>query len=89
MIKAKDHLTSSQIRELAREAENSDGAIFYVQNMYYDVYSCEEGYMVDIYDSEEDLLDDNADTIDGGLCTGCSVDAIEFMLPSLVDSEEK
>lgn len=57
---------------------------FKYNNFYYEIFdSVNGGYMVNIYssvikDEEGYYLEDNI--VDGGLCTGSSKDAIEFMM---------
>lgn len=58
---------------------------FKYNNLYYEVFTSGDttGFMINIYsssDKDEDgcFLDKNM--VDGGLCTGSSCDAIEFMM---------
>lgn len=53
-------------------------------NLYYEIFdSSNSGYVINIYSSDQKdeegyYLEDNI--VDGGLCTGSTQDAIEFML---------
>ena len=72
------------IDSLSKMLESQEEIEFVYNNLYYEIYaSSESGYIVNIYSScEKDengyYLEEN--NIDGGLCTGSSKDAIEFML---------
>ena len=70
--------TLSKILDIHQRVE------FRYNNLYYEVFdSTNGGYMVNIYYSDEKDEDGNFlenIIIDGGLCTGTSQDAIEFML---------
>ena len=53
-------------------------------NSFYEIFkSTEDGYMINIYSSNEKDEDDEylyENNFDGGLCTGTAKDAIQFML---------
>ena len=72
------------IDSLSKMLESQEEIEFVYNNLYYEIYaSSESGYIVNIYssgekDEDDDYLEQNI--IDGGLCTGSSQDAIEFML---------
>ena len=57
---------------------------FKYNNLYYEIFdSSNSGYVINIYSSDQKdeegyYLEDNI--VDGGLCTGSTQDAIEFML---------
>lgn len=58
---------------------------FKYKDQYYEVFTsdCENGYMINVFSNaqkDEDgyFLDENI--VDGGLCSGNSCDAIEFMM---------
>lgn len=61
--------TLSKILDLYQRVE------FRYNNLYYEIFdSSNDGYMVNVYTSED------KNCIDSGLCTGSSKDAIEFMM---------
>jgi len=70
--------TLSKILDLYQRVE------FKYNNSYYEVFDAADGgYMINLYSTDEKdedgyFLEENV--IDGGLCTGTSKDAIEFML---------
>ncbi len=71
-------ITLSKILDLYQRVE------FKYNNLYYEVFdSSNSGYIINVFSSDiKDeggyYLEDNF--VDGGLCTGSSKDAIEFML---------
>jgi hypothetical protein len=70
--------TLSKILDLYQAVE------FKYNNFYYEIFdSANGGYMINVYSSDEKdeegyYYDENI--IDGGLCTGSSKDAVEFMM---------
>ena len=71
--------TLAKILELYQRVE------FRYNNLYYEVFvsGVENGYMINIYSNsqkDEDGCFLNKNMVDGGLCTGSSTDAIEFMM---------
>ena len=72
------------VSSLAKILQQHDEVEFIYNNLHYEIYaSCESGYVVNIYSSDEKDEDDQyleQNNIDGGLCTGSCLDAIEFML---------
>ena len=82
MKKFKGRLTQKEVRQLARELEEEGNVVFLLGETPYEVHTSEEGYMVSKYSSLKEYREEPYPVDeDGGLCTGCSVDAIEFMLP--------
>lgn len=71
-------------KELADILKTNKSLEFQYNNLYYQIFeSSEIGYVINIYSSNEkdengDYLDINL--IDGGICTGNTKDAIEFLL---------
>ena len=69
---------------LAKILEHHDAVEFIYNALHYEIFkSCETGYIVNIYSSDEkdeygNYLEQN--NIDGGLCTGSCRDAVVFML---------
>ena len=72
------------IDSLSNRLEHHQEVEFVYNNLHYEIFtSSEGGYAVNIYssgekDEDDDYLEKN--NIDGGLCSGSSKDAIEFML---------
>jgi len=72
------------IDSLSKRLEHNQEVEFIYNNLHYEIFaSSESGYAVNIYssgekDENEEYLEQNI--IDGGLCSGNSKDAIEFML---------
>ena len=82
MVELKEYPDSRMVRDLALTLENEEEVNFSLYGLYFNIFiRSDEGYDVNVYESEKDLLDDDCECDDGGCCTGCSVDAIEFMLP--------
>lgn len=80
-------MTETQIETYVSMLESGLTAHFTYDGCYYEIFeSIEEGYVVNVYSSnEKDVNDEYMDhhIIDGGLCTGSAIDAIdaiEFML---------
>lgn len=73
-----------KLKELADILRCNRYLEFEYENLYYQISgSGEIGYVINIYSSKD--KDDNGDyldcyLVDGGLCTGSSRDAIEFIL---------
>ena len=65
--------------KLAEKLNDELEVVFTELGFVYRVFHSElnEGYMVEV-------LDEDGEEIDGGLCTGNAVDAIEFMLPTKI-----
>ena len=77
-------LTKNQINSLVRVLENKHSVEFQNNGFYYKIFeSAESGYVVNVY--SHDKKDENCEyldkyLVDGGLCSGSSRDAVEFML---------
>ena len=72
------------IKKLHAQILEAQGNVTFYNFHFYDIFETDGGYMVDVYAiKDEGLLPTEADTklmrpIDGGLCTGSALDAIEF-----------
>jgi len=73
------------IKALSKLLELDETVEFIYNNLYYEIFesSAESGYIVNVYSCDE--KDEygcylNKHCIDGGLCSGTAVEAIEFML---------
>jgi|GEM_PF-1581732 len=72
------------IKTLSKLLELGETVEFNYNNLHYEIFeSSESGYIVNVYSCDDKdeygcYLDKN--NIDGGLCTGSSKDAIEFMM---------
>ncbi len=79
-----DEMGAAAIDDFANILKDGNTAEFIFNDFYYEIFeSCEEGYVVNIYSSNQ--KDENGNyldkyMIDGGLCTGSAKDAVEFML---------
>ncbi|MCW8895028.1 hypothetical protein [Sulfurimonas sp.] len=77
-------LAKNKINSLARILKNENNVEFKHNGLYYEVFeSADSGFMVNLYSSDEKDLDGEyieANLVDGGLCSGGTKDAIEFML---------
>lgn len=68
------------IKEIHANTLDKLGVVLFYDDdgFLYEIYESDNGgYMVDCYAFD----DDTRELIDGGLCTGKSIDAIEFCLP--------
>lgn len=72
------------ITTLSKILDTEQSVEFIFNNLYYEIFeSVDSGYVVNIYSNNEKDEDDQyleENLIDGGLCTGSSKDAIEFMM---------
>ena len=75
-------MKKSKVKKLA-EKLYKDGSISFVSKDRL-IMVCESlsecGWMVDVYYLSEFINGDELTSYDGGLCTGCAKDAVEFML---------
>lgn len=77
-------MNKNNISKIADILEKDKSVEFKYNNLFYEIFkSCDTGYMVNLYSSNEKdedgcFLDEYI--IDGGVCTGSSADAIEFMM---------
>ncbi len=78
------HYKDIAITTLANILDLEQSVEFTFNSLYYEIFeSADTGYVVNIYSSDEkDKYDCYLEkyNIDGGLCTGSTKDAIEFML---------
>jgi len=72
------------INTLSKLLDMGETIEFTYNELHYEIFkSADSGYIVTLYSSDEKDKDDcylEKYTIDGGLCSGSSKDAIEFML---------
>ncbi len=74
----------TNISKLADILEKNKSVEFKYNNLFYEIFeSCDTGYIVNLYSSNE--KDDHGEyleinNVDGGLCTGSASDAIWFMV---------
>ncbi len=74
------------IKRLHAQILEQRGFVTFYDGDLYEIHESDGGYMVDVYEiSDEGLLIDEVDArlmrpVDGGLCTGSAMDAIEFMM---------
>jgi len=73
-----------KVKELSKILEIKQSVTFGHNNLFYELFdSSEGGYIVNVYSSDKKDEDEcylDKYLVDGGLCTGSSKDAIEFML---------
>ena len=74
----------TNISKLADILEKNKSVEFKYNNLFYEIFeSCDTGYIVNLYSSNE--KDDHGEyleinNVDGGLCTGSASNAIWFMV---------
>jgi len=77
-------MSEAQILAYVKILENKDTVEFEYNGLFYEIFvSAESGYVVNVYSRNEKDSDDEyleKYNFDGGLCTGSTRDAIEFML---------
>ena len=77
-------MNKNNISKLADILEKDKSVEFKYNNLFYEIFeSCDSGYIVNLYSSDEkdedgEYLEEN--NVDGGLCNGAVRDAILFML---------
>ena len=77
-------MNKNNISKLADILEKDKSVEFKYNNLFYEIFeSCDTGYMVNLYSSNEkdedgEYLEENL--VDGGLCTGRASDAVWFMV---------
>lgn len=77
-------MNKNNISKLADILEKDKSVEFKYNNLFYEIFeSCDSGYIVNLYSSDE--KDENGEyleinNVDGGLCTGSASDAIWFMV---------
>ena len=77
-------MNRTNISKLADILEKDKLVEFIYNNLFYEIFeSCDTGYIVNLYSSDEknedgEYLEENI--VDGGLCTGSASDAVWFMV---------
>ena len=77
-------MNKHNISKLADILEKDKSVEFKYNNLFYEIFeSCDTGYIVNLYSSNEkdedgEYLEENL--VDGGLCTGRASDAVWFMV---------
>ncbi len=72
-------MQQSKIKKLTKTLKQNKAVEFKHNGFYYEVFeSADSGYIVNLYSS--DTKDEYGSYLDGGLCTGNTIDAIGFML---------
>ena len=79
-----DVLSEKIIIKLANILENKQNVKFEYNDLFYEIFeSCDSGYIVNLYSSDEKDEDGEyleINNVDGGLCTGSASDAVCFMV---------
>ena len=74
----------TNILKLSEILEKEKSVEFKYNNLFYEIFeSCDTGYIVNLYSSNEKDEDDEyleENLVDGGLCSGSDSDAIWFMV---------
>ena len=74
----------TNISKLADILEKNKSVEFKYNNLFYEIFeSCDSGYIVNLYSSDEKDEDGEyleINNVDGGLCTGSASDAVWFMV---------
>ena len=77
-------MNRTNISKLSELLEKEKSVEFKYNNLFYEISkSCDTGYIVNLYSSDEKDEDDEyleENLVDGGLCTGSSSDAVWFMV---------
>ena len=77
-------MNRTNILKLSEILEKEKSVEFKYNNLFYEIYeSCDTGYIVNLYSSNEKDEDDEyleENLVDGGLCSGNASDAIWFMV---------
>ena len=79
-----DVLSEKIIIKLANILENKQNVKFEYNDLFYEIFeSCDSGYIINLYSSNEKDEDGEyleINNVDGGLCTGSASDAVWFMV---------
>jgi hypothetical protein len=79
-----DIISEEIINELAINLKNKQSVEFEYNDLFYEIFeSCDTGYIVNLYSSDEKDEHDEyleINNVDGGLCTGSTSDAVWFMV---------
>ena len=77
-------MNKTNILKLSEILEKEKSVEFKYNNLFYEIFeSCDTGYIVNLYSSNEKDEDDEyleENLVDGGLCSGSDSDAIWFMV---------
>ena len=77
-------INKNNISKLADILEKDKSVEFKYNNLVYEIFeSCDSGYIVNLYSSDEKDEDGEyleINNVDGGLCTGSASDAVCFMV---------
>ena len=77
-------MNKNNISKLADILEKDKSVEFKYNNLFYEIFeSCDTGYIVNLYSSDEKDEDGEyleINNIDGGLCSGRASDAVWFMV---------
>ena len=77
-------MNRTNISKLSEILEKEKSVEFKYNNLFYEIFeSCDTGYIVNLYSSNEkyedgEYLEENL--VDGGLCRGSASDAVWFMV---------
>ena len=77
-------MNRTNILKLSEILEKEKSVEFKYNNLFYEIYeSCDTGYIVNLYSSNEKDEDDEyleENLVDGGLCSGSASDTVWFMV---------
>ena len=77
-------MNKNNISKLADILKKDTYVEFAYNNLFYEIFeSCDTGYIINLYSSDEKDEDGEyleINNIDGGLCTGSASDAVWFMV---------
>lgn len=77
-------MNKHNISKLSDILEKDKSVEFKYNNLFYEIFeSCDTGYIVNLYSSDEKDEDGEyleINNVDGGLCTGSTSDAVWFMV---------
>ena len=77
-------MNKNNISKLTDILEKDKSVKFKYNNLFYEIFeSCDSGYIVNLYSSNEKDEDGEyleINNVDGGLCTGSASDAVWFMV---------
>ena len=77
-------MNKHNIIKLSDILEKDKSVEFKYDNLFYEIFeSCDTGYIINLYSSDEKDEDGEyleINNIDGGLCTGSASDAVWFMV---------
>lgn len=77
-------MNRTNISKLSELLEKEKSVEFKYNNLFYEIFeSCDTGYIVNLYSSDEKDKDDEyleENLVDGGLCSGSASDTVWFMV---------